>query len=65
MNRRSSDGERASRRAPRSAPLLQLVPEALADQRDLIQVEANPTLQREAEMPGEPKVGEAIVMPPH
>ena len=65
MNRWSSDGKRASQRAPRSAPLLQPVPKALVDLGDLIQVEANPTLLREAEMSGGPKGEEAIVMPPH
>ena len=65
MSRRSSGGKRVSQRAPRSAPLLQPVPKALVDLRDIIQVEANPTLLREAEMPGEPRAGEAIVMPPH
>ena len=41
---------------PRSVPLLHPVPEALPDRRDIIRVEANPTLQREAEMAGELKV---------
>ena len=65
MNRRSSGVERVFQRAPHSAPLLQPVPKALADLGGLIQVEANPTLLREAEESGEPKGEEAIVMPPH
>ena len=65
MSRRSSGGKRASQRAPRRAPLLQPVPKALADLGGLIQVEANPTLLREAEESGEPKGEEAIVMPPY
>ena len=65
MNRRSSGVERVSQRALHSEPLLHLVPKALVDLRDLIQVEANPAFLREAEESGEPKDEEAIVMPPH
>ena len=65
MSRRSSGVERVSQRALRSDPLLHLVPKALVDLKDLIQVEANPALLREAEESGEPRDGEAIVMPPH
>ena len=65
MSPRSSDGEWTSSRALSSAPLLHPVPEAPTDQRDLIQTEADPKLQREAETAGEPTAREAVVMPPH
>ena len=66
MNRRSSGVERVSQRALRSDPLLlHHVLKAMLDLKDLIQVEVNPAFLREVEESGEPRDGEAIVMPPH